>query len=212
MTVNTSKKEHNRWFYNTVKRIFDIVASFIGLVVLMPFMLVIALIIWLDDKGSPLYVQTRVGKKGKEFKFLKFRSMVVGADQLQEKLQSQNEKDGPVFKIKDDPRITRVGRFLRKTSLDELPQLWNVFTGSMSVVGPRPALPSEIEQYTPRQRMRLAVTPGLTCYWQTKKDRDSVPFDEWVEMDIQYINDCSFWTDIKLIFKTFLVVFGAQGH
>ena len=137
--------------------------------------------------------------------------MVVNAEQLLEQLQSQNEKDGPVFKMEHDPRITRVGKFLRKTSLDELPQLWNVFKGDMSLVGPRPALPREVAQYNDYHAQRLTVTPGLTCYWQAKKQRDSIGFEEWMELDIQYIQDSNLKVDLRIIFQTVGVVFTGQG-
>ena len=165
-----------------------------------------------DPKGSPLFVQTRVGKDGKEFRFYKFRSMVVDAEKQLEDLMDQNEMDGPVFKIKDDPRITRVGKFIRRTSIDELPQLWNVLKGDMSIVGPRPPVPREVAQYTDYQRQRLNVTPGLTCYWQVQRDRNYCSFDEWVEMDIRYIRERSVGTDMKIIFKTFGAVLGMNGE
>ncbi len=199
--------------YEIVKRIFDIVSSATAIVVLSPLLLVIALIIYIDDPhGSPFYSQERVGLDGKTFRFWKFRSMVVDADKMLERLKEQNEKDGPVFKIKNDPRITRIGRFIRKTSIDELPQLWNVLKGDMSVVGPRPALPKEVQQYDDYQRQRLLVTPGLTCYWQASDHRDVIGFDQWVDLDIQYIKDRSLWLDVKLIFRTLKVVFTGQGQ
>ncbi|MGN1097936.1 MAG: sugar transferase [Clostridia bacterium] len=199
--------------YLIMKRLLDIAASALALVVLSPLFLIISLIIVIDDPhGSPFYSQERIGINGKIFKFWKFRSMVVNADQMLEKLQAQNEKDGPVFKMKDDPRITRIGKFIRKSSIDELPQLWNVLKGDMSLVGPRPALPKEVERYNDYQRQRLLVTPGLTCYWQASDGRDKIGFDEWVDMDVQYIKDRSFWLDIKLILRTVKVVFTGQGQ
>lgn len=199
--------------YLCLKRVFDIASSLLALIVLSPIFLLFSLIIFIDDPhGSPFYSQERVGLNGRIFKFWKFRSMVVNADKMLEELSAQNEKDGPVFKIKDDPRITRVGKFIRKTSIDELPQLWNVLKGEMSVVGPRPALPNEVDQYNDYQRMRLLVTPGLTCYWQASKNRDSIGFDQWVDLDIKYIQDRSFWLDIKLIFLTIKAVFTGQGE
>lgn len=137
--------------------------------------------------------------------------MVVNAEELLKDLKSQNEKDGPVFKMKNDPRVTRVGRFIRKTSIDELAQLWNVLKGDMSLVGPRPALPREVEQYSEYERLRLLAKPGLTCYWQVKDHRDDIGFDEWLEMDIRYICDSNFWLDVKLIFQTIKVVLTGQG-
>ncbi len=202
-----------RQVYWLVKRIFDIVFSIIALICLSPVFLILAILIYVDDPhGSPIYPQTRVGRKGKLFRFYKFRTMVVGADQMLADLQGYNEKDGPVFKIKNDPRITRVGKFLRRTSLDELPQFWNVLKGDMSLVGPRPALPEEVEQYSRYQKERLLVTPGLTCYWQTKHNRDQISFDDWVDMDIQYILNRSFLLDLKLILLTVKVVLTGEGE
>ena len=201
------------WSYLFIKRTFDIMASAVVLIVLSPLFLVVSIFIVLDDpKGSPIFVQTRVGKDGKEFRFYKFRSMVVDAEAQLDELLAQNEMDGPVFKIKDDPRITRVGKFIRKTSIDEMPQLWNVLRGDMSIVGPRPPIPREVVQYSDYQRQRLSVTPGLTCYWQVRKDRNMCSFDEWVEMDLQYIQERSIGTDLKIILKTFGAVLGMNGE
>ena len=198
--------------YRFIKRAFDILASAVALIALSPLFLVISILIVLDDpKGAPIFVQTRVGKGGKEFRFYKFRSMVVDAEERLDELMGQNEMDGPVFKIKDDPRITRMGKFIRRTSIDELPQLVNVLLGDMSIVGPRPPLLREVEQYSDYQRQRLSVTPGLTCYWQVRKDRNLCSFDEWVEMDLQYIRERSIGTDLKIIFKTFGAVLGMNG-
>lgn len=206
-------KVKNTLFYLIIKRIFDIVASLFAIVVLSPLLLLVAIIIFIDDpNGSPLYTQDRVGKNGKIFKFYKFRSMVVNADSMLDQLAEQNEKDGPAFKIKDDPRITRIGKFIRKTSIDELPQLINIIKGDMSIVGPRPALPKEVEQYTEREKNRLLVQPGLTCIWQASKNRDDIGFDKWVDLDIEYIENRSFRLDIKLILKTFIVVFTGNGN
>ncbi len=198
--------------YRLAKRAFDIVFSALALICLLPFLLLIALCVFLDDPhGSPIYIQTRVGRGGRTFRFYKFRSMVVGADKLLDSLQTQNEKSGPVFKMKDDPRITRIGRILRKTSLDELPQFFNVLIGDMSAVGPRPALPDEVAQYSDYHRLRLAVTPGLTCFWQTCDHRDAIDFDDWVKMDLRYIREASFSLDIKLILRTVKVMFTGEG-
>ena len=202
----------NETAYLVCKRVFDIVASFCALVLLSPVFLVICLIIYLDDPhGSPIFSQMRIGKNGKAFRFYKFRSMVVNAEDLLEKLQEQNEMSGPAFKMKNDPRITKVGRFIRKTSLDELPQLWNVFKGDMSFVGPRPPLPNEVAQYTEEQKKRLSVTPGLTCYWQVQPSRNDLDFDEWFELDMQYLRERSMSTDIKIIFQTVLVMLHMEG-
>lgn len=196
--------------YNFFKRTFDIVSSLVALIVLSPVMLIIALAVFLQDFHNPFFTQTRLTKDGKEFKMYKFRSMCVDAESKLAELKSQNEVDGPAFKMENDPRITKIGRFLRKTSLDELPQLFNILGGSMSVVGPRPPLPSEVEEYTPYQLQRLCVKGGLTCYWQCS-GRSNVGFAEWMNMDIQYIKERSFTTDMKIIVKTFKAVLTADG-
>ena len=204
------KQRKSYWF---VRRTQDILISSSLLLVLWPLMVVIAIIIAIDSPGaSPIFTQTRVGRDGKTFKFYKFRSMCPNAEEQQEELLDRNEMEGPVFKIKDDPRITRVGKFIRKTSIDELPQLFNVLKGEMSIVGPRPALPREVEQYDEYARQRLLVTPGLTCIWQVQPQRNSLSFDEWLELDIQYIRNRSFATDWKIIFKTFGAVLGMNGE
>ena len=204
-------KTSNR--YLRVKRIQDCFFSLVLLCVLGPFLMLIALMIILDSPGaSPIFVQTRIGKNGKPFKFYKFRSMCANAEELRDMLQDQNEMDGPVFKIKDDPRITRLGRFLRRTSIDELPQLWNVLRGEMSLVGPRPALPQEVEQYDDLAKCRLLVTPGLTCYWQTKPYRNTLSFEEWMKLDLQYIQERSWLTDWKIIFSTIGAVLSMTGE
>lgn len=198
--------------YLAAKRCFDVVMSLLALILLSPLFLVLAVIIFVDDPhGSPIFSQIRVGKDGRLFRFYKFRSMIVNAEDLLEKLQDQNEMEGPAFKIKDDPRITRVGKFIRRTSLDELPQLVNVLKGELSLVGPRPPLPREVEQYTPRQMKRLTVKPGLTCYWQTQPHRNSLSFDQWLALDLQYINERSALVDLKILFATVKVVFHGDG-
>ncbi len=198
--------------YRFVKRAFDIVFSLLVLVFLSPLFLAVALAIKLDDPAGPvLFRQERVGRDGKRFRMYKFRSMVVGAEDELAGLVAMNEKSGPVFKMRDDPRVTGVGKVLRRFSLDELPQFVNVLKGDMSVVGPRPALPREVACYTPWQAQRLLVTPGLTCYWQTCPGRDDVDFDDWVAMDLAYVKQCSIWVDLKLIAKTVGVVCTAQG-
>lgn len=204
------KNGRKYWF---LRRTQDIVLSAAALLLLWPFMLVIALVIVLDSPGaSPIFSQTRVGRDGKEFTFYKFRSMRPNAEAELEELLQYNEMDGPVFKIKKDPRITRVGGFLRKASIDELPQLWNVLKGDMSIVGPRPPLPREVADYDAYTRQRLLVTPGLTCLWQIQPKRNSLTFDQWLELDIQYIQQRSFRTDWKIIFKTFRAVLGMDGE
>lgn len=198
--------------YWAIRRTQDILLSAIALLILWPLMAVVALIIYIDDPhGSPIFVQTRVGRDGKEFQFYKFRSMRHNAEELLQELLKHNEMEGPTFKMKDDPRITRVGRLLRKTSIDELPQLWNVLKGDMSIVGPRPALPREVVQYDEYARQRLLVQPGLTCYWQIQPHRNDLSFDEWVALDIKYIKERSFSTDWKIILRTFGAVFGMNG-
>lgn len=195
------------------KRIQDIVISVLALAVMLPFLVIVALVIVIDSPGAgPIYSQIRVGRDGKKFRFYKFRSMQPKAEDHLSELLPQNEMEGPVFKIKNDPRITRVGRILRKTSIDELPQLWNVIRGDMTLVGPRPGLPREVEQYTPYERQRLIVTPGLTCYWQIQPRRNELSFAKWVELDLQYIQDRSLYTDWKIILKTFGAVLGMNGQ
>ena len=195
-------------FYSFIKRTFDIIFSFVFLIVLFIPFLIIALIIFIDDpKGSPFYVSERIGRRGKPFKMFKFRSMIIGAEDMLDSMMKDNEKDGPAFKMHDDPRVTKIGHFIRKTSIDELPQLLNVLLGDMSVVGPRPPIMKEVVQYSREDLKRLLVKPGLTCIWQTRKKRDDVPFREWVAMDVEYIQKRSVFTDLKLIFKTVLVMF-----
>lgn len=199
--------------YSFFKRFFDIFCSFFGLIVLFVPLLIVALIIVIDSPGaSPIYVQERVGQNGRRFKFYKFRSMVPDAEKMLNQLLKQNEMDGPAFKIKNDPRITRFGRFIRRTSIDELPQLWNILKGDMSLVGPRPPLPREVALYTKRQSQRLSVIPGLTCYWQIQPKRNSLSFEEWLSWDLKYIADRSFKTDLIILFKTIGVVFGLEGE
>lgn len=201
-----------RRFYRVCRRVQDIVLSLAALVLLSPFLGAVALAIWLDSPGaSPLFVQQRVGRDGRLFRLWKFRSMVPDAEARLESLLDQNEMDGPVFKMKHDPRITRVGRWIRSTSIDELPQLINILKGEMSFVGPRPALPREVEQYTRYERQRLYVTPGLTCYWQVQPGRNELSFARWMELDLKYIQEQSFWTDWKLILKTAAAVFRRYG-
>lgn len=199
--------------YQVIRRVQDVFFSAVALIVLLPFLLLIALAIYIDDPhGSPIFVQDRIGKDGKTFRFYKFRSMVVNAEDQLAGLMDRNEKDGPMFKIKDDPRITRVGRFIRKTSIDELPQLINVLKGDMSIVGPRPCLPREYVQFNDYQKQaKTFVNPGLTCYWQVQQTRDDISFDEWIELDMQYIKERSFLVDWKIIFDTIGVVFGCEG-
>ncbi|SCN23751.1 putative undecaprenyl-phosphate N-acetylgalactosaminyl 1-phosphate transferase [Clostridium sp. N3C] len=196
--------------YFAVKRFFDIFFSMLGIVVLSPLMLITAIAIKLDSKGPVFFSQQRVGKGGKLFKMYKFRSMVVDAEELKEKLMDKNEMSGPMFKMTNDPRITRVGKLIRKTSIDELPQLFNVIKGDMSLVGPRPNLPSEVAQFNEYHKLKLLAKPGLTCYWQVM-GRNSIGFEDWMKLDIKYIEERNLWVDLKLIFKTFFVLFGDEN-
>ena len=194
-------RSHRRYW--VLRRAQDIVFSLLALILLAPMALLISLAIVLDSPGDgAIFRQRRVGRDGKLFWLYKFRTMCPDAEEQLNELLSQNQMDGPVFKIEGDPRITRVGRFLRKTSLDELPQLLNVLRGDMSIVGPRPALPREVELYSDYQRPRLYVTPGLSCYWQIAPHRNEMSFDEWVALDLKYIQERSFWVDWKIIFLT----------
>ncbi|WP_224372766.1 exopolysaccharide biosynthesis polyisoprenyl-phosphate hexose-1-phosphate transferase EpsZ [Hyalangium versicolor] len=193
-----------------VKRLFDIIASAGALLVLSPLLLTVAFLIKLSSRGPVFFQQKRVGLHGKPFSMLKFRSMVVNAEELRTKLEAQNEQTGPVFKIKNDPRITGIGRFIRKYSIDELPQLLNVLRGEMSVVGPRPPLPKEVEKYAAWQRRRLSVRPGLTCIWQVS-GRNQISFEEWMYLDMQYIDNWTLLTDLGLILKTVPVVITGSG-
>lgn len=198
-------------FYSVTKRLIDIVGSLCGIILLSPLFLIVAVLIKLEDpKGKVFFAQERNGRYPKTFKMYKFRSMVHNAEDLLKDLMDRNEQTGPVFKINDDPRITKVGKFIRKTSIDELPQLFNVLKGDMSLVGPRPPIPHEVDQYNSYQMQRLAVKPGLTCIWQVS-GRNNIGFDEWVEMDIEYIKNRNLWLDIKLIFKTVFVLFGDEN-
>lgn len=207
----SSIETNNSMLYVVSKRIIDIIGSLVGIILLSPIFLVVAILIKLEDpKGKVLFGQERNGRYPKTFKMYKFRSMVHNAEELLDDLMYQNEQTGPVFKIKEDPRITKVGRFIRKTSIDELPQLFNILAGDMSLVGPRPPIPHEVDQYTTYQMQRLAVKPGLTCIWQVS-GRNSIDFDGWVDLDIEYIRTRSLLLDIKLIFKTFFVLFGDEN-
>ena len=180
-------------FYSIAKRTFDIVSSFLMLVVFSPLILILLLVKFLEDGKNPVYTSVRVGKGGKRFKFHKIRSMVV-------------------FKMKDDPRITKFGRFLRRSSLDEILQLWDILIGNLSVVGPRSPLPKEVEKYTPYEMHRLDVKGGLLCLWQIQPNRHSIKFDEWVKLDIEYIENRSIWLDLKIIFKgAVMVIFDHSG-
>ena len=204
------ENERSNVLYEVIKRIIDIVASFTGLIVLSPLMLIVSILIKLESKGEVIFKQKRVGLNGKEFYMYKFRSMVINAEELKAELESQNEMSGPMFKMKDDPRITRIGKFIRKTSIDELPQLINVIKGDMSLVGTRPSLAKEVEKFEPWMKERLEVKPGLTCIWQIS-GRNNIDFEDWMKLDIKYVRERSLIFDIKLILKTVLVLFGDKN-
>lgn len=200
------KKINEQYGYRILKRSFDIIASVIGLIALSPIFLAVAIAIKWDDGGPVFYDQVRVGKNGRKFKMYKFRSMRVNAENEMEKLQEHSEVDGAMFKMKNDPRVTRVGKFIRKTSIDEFPQLLNVLLGQMSIVGPRPPLPREVADYTQYDKQRLYVKPGCTGLWQVTA-RNSVGFQKMVNIDLDYIQRRSIWLDLKIIFKTVKVIF-----
>jgi exopolysaccharide biosynthesis WecB/TagA/CpsF family protein len=194
-----------------LKRCVDVVLSIIGLILLSPFLLLVAILVYLDSEGGIFYIHTRIGKDGKPFKMWKFRSMVPDAEEKKALLAQKNEMHGGVtFKIKQDPRVTEFGRRIRKSSIDELPQLWNVLKGEMSLVGPRPPLPTEVANYTPHQLQRLKVTPGITCIWQVS-GRSEIPFHQQVELDLEYIARQSFWFDLELIVRTIPEIFRGRG-
>ncbi|WP_339811958.1 sugar transferase [Paenibacillus sp. FSL R7-0189] len=208
--LHTDERRKEAESYLIMKRMIDIFFSALGLLVLMPLFVVVAILIKLEDpKGKVFFRQNRVGKNEKQFPMYKFRSMVSNAEELKENLMAYNEVSGAMFKIKSDPRITQIGRFLRKTSIDELPQLWNVLIGQMSLVGPRPPLPEEVAQYTEYDKQRLTVTPGCTGYWQVNA-RNSVGFDEMVQLDLTYIHIRSTMLDLKIIAKTGLMLLGSK--
>jgi exopolysaccharide biosynthesis polyprenyl glycosylphosphotransferase len=193
-----------------IKRLTDIVGALVGITLSGPIMIALALAIKIESRGPVMFRQTRAGRNGRKFTMLKFRSMVVDAERKKAELMHLNEMSGPVFKIRKDPRITRVGAFIRKTSLDELPQFFNILFGDMSLVGPRPPLPSEVDQYKPWQRRRLSVKPGLTGLWQVS-GRNNIDFEEWMRLDLRYIDDWSLWLDAKILMKTLPAVIFKTG-
>jgi lipopolysaccharide/colanic/teichoic acid biosynthesis glycosyltransferase len=195
--------------YCFLKRTIDLICSLIGIIVLSPILLLVTILIKLESEGNCIFSQVRVGKDGQEFKMYKFRSMVANAEELKDKLCCQNEMCGPMFKMKEDPRVTKVGRFIRKTSIDELPQLFNVLKGEMSLVGPRPSLPKEVLEFEDWMITRLSVKPGLTCYWQVS-GRSDIGFEDWMKLDVRYVRERNMMIDIILIFKTFGVFFGDE--
>ena len=212
------EKKRNKYIYVNdkkgylfLKRVIDILGSIVGLILFLPISFLISIAIKIEDpKGKILFCQERVGINNKTFKMYKFRSMVSNAEELLKDISELNEMDGPVFKIKEDPRITKVGKFIRKTSLDEIPQFFNILKGDMTLVGPRPPLVCEVDNYGDYEMQRLTVKPGLTCYWQIG-GRNSIDFKKWVELDLKYIEERNIFVDIKIIFKTFFVLFGDEN-
>ncbi|PJE01547.1 MAG: glycosyl transferase [Leptospira sp.] len=192
------------------KRTIDILASGILMIAFSPIFLVVAILIKLESSGNIFFHQNRIGKWGKIFRMHKFRSMRADAETLKEKLMEQNETGGVIFKMKEDPRVTKVGRFIRKFSIDELPQLWNVFVGEMSLVGPRPPVPKEVAEYSQADRRRLEVTPGITCIWQVS-GRSEINFEGQVKLDVQYIYSQSIWQDILILLRTIPAVLFGKG-
>ena len=201
----------NNYYALKIKGAIDFFMATTVLILVSPLMLIIGLLIKLEDGGPVLFKQVRIGRHGRLFKCIKFRTMVTNAEELKEKLIEQNEQDGPAFKMKNDPRITKVGKFLRKTSLDELPQFINVLMGDMSVVGPRPPIPSEVKKYERCLNRRLSVNPGITCIWQVS-GRNNVTFEKWMEMDMQYIDNWSLGLDFIIMMKTITVIFNGSGQ
>lgn len=202
-------------FYSFIKRAFDIFASGMFLLVFGWFILIMVIIKWFEDFHNPIYTSIRVGKNGKLIKFHKIRSMCPNAEAMKADLiaKGMNEADGPAFKMKNDPRITKFGKFLRKTSIDELPQIWDIFVGRISIVGPRSPLPDEVKEYTEYQLHRLDVKGGLLCLWQIEHNRNQLSFDEWVELDLKYIQKRNIWLDLKIIFKgAWMVLFDRSGE
>jgi exopolysaccharide biosynthesis polyprenyl glycosylphosphotransferase len=201
---------HNS-FALAIKKIMDLSVSFIMIACLSPILLAIALLIKMTSPGPVVFKQARVGLRGRQFSLFKFRTMIVNAEKLKKELETENEMDGPVFKIKDDPRVTKIGKFLRTTGLDELPQLFNVIKGEMSLIGPRPPLPTETLQYKRWQLRRLSVKPGLSCFWQIKPDRNNIKFEKWMELDLAYIDNWSLRLDFIILLKTIKTVFQRTG-
>jgi exopolysaccharide biosynthesis polyprenyl glycosylphosphotransferase len=201
---------HNS-FALTIKKIMDLSVSFLMIICLSPVLLTIAILIIITSKGPVIFKQARVGLRGRQFSLYKFRTMIVDAEKLKKDLEADNEMDGPVFKIKDDPRVTPIGKFLRRTGLDELPQLFNILKGEMSLIGPRPPLPTETVQYKRWQLRRLSVKPGLSCFWQIKPDRNNIKFEKWMELDLAYIDNWSLRLDFIILLKTIRTVFKRSG-
>lgn len=208
--VRVSRRSSTLRMYLASKRVLDVSGALIGLIVCLPVFILVAILIKLEDsKGPVIFHQMRIGKDGIPFRMYKFRSMVSNAEELLADLLDKNEIEGHMFKLKDDPRVTRIGKIIRKTSIDELPQLWNVLKGDMSLVGPRPPLPREVASYTPYHRQRLQVTPGCTGLWQVS-GRNSLNFEQMVELDLKYIAERGIGMDLKILLKTVLVLFGSK--
>ena len=199
------------YFALSVKFIFEYILSLLAVIVFLPFAFIIACMIKIESKGPVFFKQRRVGLHGRPFTMYKFRTMIQHSDELKKELEKKNEADGPVFKIKNDPRITKIGAFLRKTSLDEFPQFLNVLRGEMSVVGPRPPVPEEVALYQRPQLRRLSVKPGITCIWQVS-GRNNIGFDEWMKLDLQYIDNWSLKLDFMLILKTINAIYRRTGY
>ena len=209
--INLKSSVASHFAYRIIKRSLDLVGAGFILLILSPVLLIVALLVKLTSPGPVFYPWNVVGRDGRPFRGFKFRTMVQNADDLKAQLVHENEMNGPVFKMKNDPRITPVGKVLRKYSIDELPQLWSVLKGDMSLVGPRPAGPHEWDKYEPWQRRRLSLTPGITCLWQVNGRNRISDFDEWVKLDLYYIDNWSLWLDIKILCRTVLVVLRGTG-
>jgi exopolysaccharide biosynthesis polyprenyl glycosylphosphotransferase len=208
---DSDRSERRRLVYEfALKRLVDVLLASLGLIAALPVWLVIAAAVRLDSPGPAIFVQLRVGRDGRRFRFYKFRSMYIDAEQRLAEFQLENEVEGPVFKMRNDPRVSRVGSFIRRTSLDELPQLINVLKGDMSLVGPRPPLPNEVAKYRPSDMVRLSVKPGLTCLWQIN-GRSNVTFDQWMEYDREYVRHMSFWLDLSILVRTVGAVLSMRG-
>ena len=212
---NTNYQFKKKPFYSFIKRSFDIIASGMFLLLFGWFILIMVIIKWFEDFHNPIYTSIRVGKNGKLIKFHKIRSMCPNAEAMKAQLiaEGKNEADGPAFKMKDDPRITKFGKFLRKTSIDELPQIWDIFLGRISIVGPRSPLPDEVKEYSSYELHRLDVKGGLLCLWQIQHNRNDLSFSEWINLDLEYITKRSVWLDLKIIFKgAWMVLFDRSGE